>query len=240
MRKWLITLCLAALVFAGGMTAPGQNARAEDRRTAYRQVGAVVSLGSYEQNNDPSDGPEEIEWIVLDVKEGKSLLLSQYALDAQPYHTEYKDITWAACTLRAWLNEEFLSAAFSPEELAAIPEVLLDNGPSQGGGYTTEGGEDTLDRVFLLSYADADRYFGDDMARRCLPTEYAVARGAYLSDSNRLEGKPCCLWWLRSPGNQQHRASAVYSGGGLNYTYATKAGGCVRPAVWLDPELLGE
>ena len=46
--------------------------------------------------------------------------------------------------------------------------------------YGTNGGKDTEDWVFLLSIGEAERYFEDDEDRRTFPTEYAIARDAYV------------------------------------------------------------
>lgn len=63
-----------------------------------------------------SNGAEQIEWMVLAVEGDEALLLSKYALDTQPYHDVEVDITWEKCTLRTWLNETFLAAAFDAGE----------------------------------------------------------------------------------------------------------------------------
>lgn len=44
------------------------------------EVGDIFKFGSYEQDNDTSNGKEDIEWLVLEVKDGKALLISKYAL----------------------------------------------------------------------------------------------------------------------------------------------------------------
>ena len=40
-------------------------------------VGATVRFGVYEQDNEPLNGPEEIEWLVLDVDGNKALVISK-------------------------------------------------------------------------------------------------------------------------------------------------------------------
>ena len=75
---------------------------------------------NYEQGN----GQVPIEWIVLDRQEERALLLSKCALDAKPFHeVEDRTVTWAECTLRAWLNGDFYNSAFSDEERARIVQV---------------------------------------------------------------------------------------------------------------------
>ncbi|MDY6017558.1 MAG: TIR domain-containing protein, partial [Oscillospiraceae bacterium] len=75
------------------------------------KAGDYVFFGAYEQDNSASNGKEHIEWLVLEVKDGKALVISKYALDCKQYNTNYTDVTWEACTLRRWLNNDFINAA---------------------------------------------------------------------------------------------------------------------------------
>ena len=87
---------------------------------AVISVDDIVTFGNYEQDNDLSNGPEAIEWIVLDVQDGKALLLSKYGLDVKLYNTGWTDITWETCTLRTWLNSDFKDTAFDRTEQRAL------------------------------------------------------------------------------------------------------------------------
>lgn len=191
-------------------------------------VGDTYTFGSYEQDNNNSNGKEAIEWQVI-AKEGtKILVISKYALDCKEYNTSYTNVTWETCTLRKWLNNEFFSSAFSEEEQAMIPSVTVpaDENPY----YSTNPGNATQDKVFLLSITEANKYFSPDSARQCKPTEYAVASGVWKSDSGN------CWWWLRSPGADQHCAASVLSTGAIaDYGYLVYIGDrAVRPALWID------
>ena len=193
------------------------------------KVGDYVFFGAYEQDNNTANGKENIEWLVLEVKDGKALVTSKYALDCKPYNTSYTDVTWENCTLRRWLNNDFINAAFSAEEKSMIPTVTVsaDNNPD----YSTNPGNTTQDQVFLLSITEANKYFSSDSARQCKPTEYAVAGGASVSSSNGN-----CWWWLRSPGMYQWDAALVLNDGGV---YKSGDAGvidshAVRPALWVD------
>lgn len=193
------------------------------------KVGDYVAFGAYEQDNNTSNGKEDIEWLVLEVKDGKALVISKYALDRKPYNASYTDVTWETCTLRKWLNKEFINAAFSADEKAMIPTVTVpaDKNPD----YSTNPGNATQDQVFLLSIAEANKYCSSDSARRCEPTDYAVANGAWESDSGN------CWWWLRSPGYVQNFAAIVYDCGDVNfydYYYDSINDIAVRPALWID------
>ena len=191
-------------------------------------VGDVYKFGSYEQDNNKSNGQEDIEWLVLEKDGTKILVVSKYALDCKPYNTSYTDVTWETCTLRKWLNNDFLGSAFSANEKAMIPTVTVsaDKNPD----YNTNPGNAMQDQVFLLSITEANKYFSSDSARQCKPTDYAVANGAWESDSGN------CWWWLRSPGNNQGIAAYVYDDGDvyeLGY-FVNNDNDAVRPALWID------
>ncbi len=191
-------------------------------------VGDTYRFGSYEQDNNKSNGQEDIEWLVL-AKEGtKILVISKEALDCKPYNTSYTDVTWETCTLRKWLNNDFINAAFSADERTMIPTVTVsaDKNPD----YSTNPGNATQDQVFLLSITEVNKYFSSNSARQCKPTDYAVANGAWERDSGN------CWWWLRSPGFDQLHAAYVDIDGdvdeiGGSVDYDVDA---VRPALWID------
>lgn len=208
-----------------------QNSRA---LFAGANVGDVISFGSYEQDNDTSNGKEDIEWIVLAKEDNKLLVISWNALDCRPYNMEYEDTTWENCTLRKWLNEDFFNAAFSDWEKGVIPTITVsaDKNPD----YTTNPGSDTQDKVFLLSITEANEYFQNDEDRICVPSAYAIANGAFTGGSYTKDNTATCVWWLRSPGNVQKRAARVDSIGDV-YSYGKNVrlvDVCVRPAMWID------
>ncbi len=198
-------------------------------------VGDTITFGAYEQDNNTSNGKEAIEWTVLD-KDGMSLLLiSKQALDCQQYNTSYTDVTWESCSLRKWMNGTFLNKAFNAEEQAQIQNttVSADKNPE----YNTNPGNATTDKVFLLSINEVEKYFNSDEARKCAPTAYAKAQGAYTSDIYKTaSGAATCWWWLRSPGSTQTYAASVLIAGSVNYAGHTVNYGndAVRPALWIN------
>ena len=199
-----------------------------------KTVGSYVVFGSYPQTKAGTDATP-IEWLVLDVQGDKSLLISRYALDWQPYNKEWVDnITWAECTLRTWLNTEFLNQAFSVDEQKAILMTQVDNSSKQNGDESDRyGGKNTQDHVFLLSYAEAWKYFVDDTARKCAPTDYAVRRGGDISESGT------CWWWLRSPALLSDSLAGVGPGGSrqngfISHYLKNQKDFVVRPALWLN------
>lgn len=203
------------------------------------KAGDIVHYGSYEQDNDLSNGAEAIEWLVLDKQDGKLLLLSKDALDCKMYNKETGAVTWETCTLRSWLNGEFYNTAFrqTEQERILMTQVKNEDNPEDG----TEGGNDTEDKVFLLSIGEVLNYFDPDYsaydpARRAKVTEYAKAQDAYVSSFSGYAGNG--WWWLRSPGFRSDFAAGVYDDGSV-FCF-----GCselrddlvVRPAFWLNLE----
>lgn len=199
---------------------------------AKADVGDTIVFGSYEQDNDKSNGKENIEWLVLAKKDDKLFVISLYALDRQRYNRH----TWEDCTLRSWMNEDFFNAAFSDAEKNMISTVTVsaDKNPD----YDTNPGIATQDRIFALSILEANEYFRSDEARMCVPTAYAIAKGAYTSSKYSNDGTVTCKWWLRSPGDSWGDAAYVSNNGGIHSDGITVGYEkcCVRPAMWIDIE----
>ena len=203
---------------------------------------------------------EPIKWCVLNVNGTDAFLLADKALDDQCYNTSYTSITWEKCTMRSWLNgydssvntygtdysgKNFINTAFTSSERSAIKttEVINDNNIS----YGTAGGNDTSDKVFLLSenevynsntafsYGFTKSDSKCDEGRRCKSSStFAKAMGVYSDANSAYTGN--CWWWLRSPGNTSYDAANVYYYGNVNYygNYVYYDHYAVRPALHLD------
>ena len=190
-----------------------------------------IYFGNYYQSN--SSTKEPIKWRVLSVNGNDAFLLADQNLDAKPYNEKFTDVTWATCTLRTWLNDAFLNTAFTSAEQVAIKNttVVNDDNPY----YDIEGGENTTDKVYLLSIAEASNtaygFNGEFRTQRetreAKNTAYAKECGAWTSRNG--------YWWLRSPSYYSRSASSVN-----NYGYGTDNGtdvdydNAVRPALHLN------
>ena len=239
----IITAVILLSAFLGGC---GSEKGSSSSKTPVNtvDVGDIYTFGSYEQDNDLTNGKEAIEWLVLAKEGNQALLISKYALDCKKYNEKFTDVTWETCSLREWLNGTFINAAFSSEEQNSIinSTVTADKNPS----YSTSPGNNTTDKVFLLSITEVNKYFSSDEARKCAPTEYAKSHGAYTSSSYSTGGKATCWWWLRSPGRNSYYAAGVSSDGSVNdfgYSvgsvndlgiYVDDSNGAVRPALWIN------
>lgn len=170
-------------------------------------VGNRVQLGNY-------------EWYVLDKKDDKLLVLSRYLICYQKYNevpdgTEREEVTWSECSLRKWLNTEFLMQTFSAEELERITDTRVHTEDNWG----IPSGDDTVDKVFLLSIEEAEKY----------ATSYKVGHGEF-ADGNRAR------WWLRSPGYTGHHAASVEYNGSVSMSGDDVSSDwvAVRPALLID------
>lgn len=223
--------------------------------------GDTVILGSYEQDNDLSNGPEPIEWQVIGTRDGHTLLLSKYALDCKRYGERYMDTTWDNRMFRAWLNNDFYNKAFSASDMKRIVTAHNENPdsyelykPWNSGSnvWGAEGGNTTDDKVFLLSWTEARDYFDGKLydlslgvnnynqKLLCRPTDYAEVRGV-KTWSNRGDYYPgdtrgCCWWWLWSPGDEQDDVTIVDWTGALSRSDKLENlfGIGVRPAILID------
>ena len=189
-----------------------------------------INFGHYEQDNDLSNGPEEITWRVLDKKSGQMLVISEHALDCQPFNTEQIGATWETCSLRTWLNKTFFNEAFSEKKKKKIilTTVLADRNPE----FTTiNPGNNTEDKLFLLNTQEAEELFYSNNDRLCTATEYGEAQGMF----HHKEFPTTCWWWLRSSGHYSDDAAHVLDDGTIHYSGFGQNYGLigVRPAMWI-------
>ena len=207
----------------------------KDKNPEYK-VGETIEFGNYPQDKDGTEKP--IEWIVMKKEGNQVLLLSKYVLDAKSYNEGWGDVTWETSDIRQWLNNEFYTTAFNKAEKAKIQTSLIKN--EDNSEYGTSGGNDTEDKVFLLSEKEADTLFSDEEERIAKATEYAEKLGVYINKNivyiNKNSEEKGAWWWLRSPGNDSFYAAGVNYYG---WVYGDGIGvNCnvygVRPALHLN------
>lgn len=186
------------------------------------KIGDKVNYGNW--------NGETIEWEVLDVKDDKALLFATKVIEVRPYHDEWVNITWEECSLRKWLNGDFYDQAFSDEEKGKIETTTVVN--NDNAEFKTPGGNDTQDKVFLLSAEEAEKYFDSDEARVAVMTDYL------LENTVKISGLDERYYWLRTPGWTSEQAMLVGFRGDISVRGANVFDGNaqstgVRPAVWI-------
>ncbi|MCL2087713.1 MAG: DUF6273 domain-containing protein [Oscillospiraceae bacterium] len=210
-------------------------------------IGSIHKFGKY-------------DWRVLDVQNGQALLISKDVTHVnKPYNETNTDVTWESCTLRQWLNRDFLNE-FSAQKQAQICLSTIPNEDNQW--YGIEGGKRTTDRIFLLSLSEVVRYFGDSgglaqkqgngiryymydngIKRIAKPdlSKWCWFGDGYDNERKAKFNNKQAWWWLRSPGIGSYRAAGINSDGyvrvnGIGVLDCDAPGG-VRPALWLNLNL---
>ena len=203
------------------------------------KVGDIIKFGSYEQDNDKSNGKEEIEWVVLDVENNKALVVSKYILDIQPYNKgREKDgevsVTWERCSLRKWLNDSFLNTAFGVKHQELIPFVSIFADTDQTYSKHPDNAI-TTDKIFLLGKAEVEKYFASEEVRECITTVYADDNIDLYGYDHDSPDEPY-FWWLRSHGLYRDWSALVVLGNGTIVGGFDAIADCigVRPALWIN------
>ena len=201
-------------------------------------VGDIVKFGEFEQNNDYTDGGEEIKWYVIQVSGNKKLLLSKYALTGKE---EYHD-SWNSSSCRSWLNNDFYNDSFSEEQKQTI--CLTENVDDiqqidiVNGSVVTSIRNESYDKVFLLSDEETDMFSksirnssSTDVTNSiydCRPTKYAKEQGI-ITNSNDY-----CLWRTRIFLEDGEFISMGPSDG-VDFDHQAQNVG-IRPAIWIYTE----
>ena len=191
------------------------------------EIGSAVKFGGY-------------GFLTLDKKDGAALIITEKITDQRPYHNAYVRITWAECSLREYLNGEFYEkfCAADKSRIITVTNKNLDN-----HWYGTNGGEDTEDKIFLLSLEEtACKYFGDSSAllyNKGKNQRYWFQR----KDVNNARRAIGWWWWLRTPGRDGVKAVYIWGDGviGIQGNNVLKGNisdgrcvGGVRPAMWIE------
>jgi hypothetical protein len=180
-------------------------------------VGDVFSMGT------SLDKP--IEWLVLDVKEGKALVVSKNIWGMGWYHINFDSLerenaTWETSSIRSELNDEVFFNMFNSDEQKRVLETKIIN--EDNPWYGTDGGNGTTDKLFLLSISEYLQYFPDDSGV------------AEIYDSKGYEFIKFS-WWLRTPGMKSDRALKVSIDGRVSEVgqIVDNGDGGIRPAMWI-------
>ncbi len=219
-RLWALAMALFLLIPAAG-------------RMEEDPGFETVFFGRYEQDNDLENGPEPVEWLILDRQEGRALLLSRYALEAHRFHSRDVKVQWDSCELRQWMSEEMFPTLFTEKEREAV--LLTHLTAMRHPRFSTHPGEDTDDYLFLLSIQEVEQYFPTRDSRTVKPTPYCKLTSRAHVEKNGNTG-----WWLRTTGHSADDEARVSSIGKfinfqVNWKYDT-----VRPAFWGDLDAIRE
>lgn len=189
--------------------------------------GSVVTFGSYEQDDNLENGTEPVEWIIIDRNENASMLISSNIIEIQKFEDDYGDTTWETSSLRKWLNGTFYNNAFSNYEKQCIAETLVIPDEKEYSTSPSQGNE-TVDKVYLLSETEYQRYRLINGVENTISTKHAIA----LNGRTQPDG-----WWLRSTSDDNTWGiNFVYiETNNVSDTWRTFTSG-IRPVVWIKFE----
>ncbi|MFV0528715.1 MAG: InlB B-repeat-containing protein [Lachnospiraceae bacterium] len=222
---------------------------------------AAIPLPHQVQAAPVSDEP--IRWRVLSTDSeatgydsGGMLLMSDTALDVQPFDRDFTTNQWENSSLKQWLRDIFLPTAFSAGEQSAIASSSKTETETEDRVYNSGRsyylGESSVDeeKLFVPSASEVtnpgygftmDDFGGADSSTRQLTaTGYAVEQGRVAGDEAGVEDGSAtdggiAIWWLRSPSSRPgNHAGIVYYGGHLTNYYLERLSAAVVPAFNVD------
>lgn len=224
MRKiislFVAMLCLVCII--GCNNASDSKPSKKDQLQAQLKtasIGDYIVFGKYEQDNNDSNGAEDIEWLVLKKTDERILVISRYILES----TNATLFPWDENPERRWLNGSFYNDAFTDLEKSLISLTAIQS--EKGVGTDTE------DSIFLLSTIEVNNYFANDDARACSATEHALASGIKANEYNK-----CSTWLLRTFDSNGHAVVGHHGDVFSANTYSADAKSGLRPAMWIELE----
>ena len=241
MPKKLICLALlAVMILSAAMPAQAAAAADSGEIRGYTKAGGYVyvQFGAYPTDADGTVKP--ILWRVLKTENGEAYLLSEYILFGAPVHGDYDHYKgWESSDLYAYLNQVFISDAFTAQEQAALLIRTEDNA-----------------RVTLITsdeMKDASLGFSSNNSRLCESTAYAKILPdppifELPASNNKGRWKPLYVyskghkyspWWSRTRSTDYpHEQRRVMDEGKIGRISTGNSDLGVRPAVYVDLSLL--
>lgn len=276
MKKWCIMLAFAMLLLSGcGKQAESTEVATEESNTEEpepattealetvtlkdAEIGDIVQMGTYEQDGD-AETEDPICWDVLDKDGDAVLLISHDVIAYQRFSDSRKCVIWEDSEIRTWLNQEFYAEAFVEEEQASIRETTLENlstvgfaahvDPS-GDVQVRESRPDTKDKIFLLSWKEAEQYYGNRLTdasvlgrrpsravlqkRKAIFTDLIIEElpAMYPYSRHLPDGTERLSWMLRSTGMKDYTIFVIGYEGKWDQDYPDSYNG-VRPVMWVN------
>lgn len=276
MKKWYIMLAFAMLLLSGcGKQAESTEVITEESNTEEpepattealetvtlkdAEIGDIVQMGTYEQDGD-AETEDPICWDVLDKDGDAVLLISHDVIAYQRFSDSRKCVIWEDSEIRTWLDQEFYAEAFDETEQASIRETTLEN-PStvgfaahvdpSGDVQVRESRPDTKDKIFLLSWKEAEQYYGNRLTdasilgrrpsravlqkRKAIFTDLIIEElpAMYPYSRHLPDGTERLPWMLRSTGMKAYNILVIGYEGKWDQDYPDSYNG-VRPAMWVN------
>ena len=241
-KKSNIILILTFIIVSIMFFVPHKEKRTfDDVNTDYTSRFKVLEFGYYEQDNIIDDKYEPIEWLVLEEKNEKVLVISKKTIISISYNDESKNITWDKSILRLYLNNIFYNTYLNGEERNMILPSTVVNSTINDFGFSN--GVDTVDKIFILNTEEYKKYFNSDEERVSAGTPYGKSIGLQISSTLPIADVPIengTFYWARNVGYHLSDIACVNWDGKVNvYGYDSKSDGMgARPCMWLKKEAM--
>ena len=233
LREWLICLIKEGLIHKVVNPIPFiENLRVMRKKKSKNSSG--VSIGDYLKFG-------RYEWRILDIIDDKALVTTKNIIGLRCYHEQFTTVVWKDSSIRQYLNEKFYNSEFSKEEQWKIIETLIINSPNRT--YNIDNGENTNDKIFLLSIDDAIKYFANS-TDRIAEFDVDSVRSNHTISNERIgeiltymgAKKQHSYWyWLRSPGNDTADAAYIATDGNIReHGHDVYYCAGIRPAMWIN------
>jgi hypothetical protein len=181
---------------------------------------------------------EPIKWRILEESGGTALILCERIIANKRYAESSNN--YMNSEIRAWLNNEFYTTAFTALQQELIQKTEVDNSVySTGYSSNSYACANTNDKIFLPSYREmVNTAYGFssnssdyDTARIRLTSDYSRATGAYMNTGTSYYGNG--FWWVRSPNNNSNNARNVNNDGNINNNNVNNTNNGVVPDLFL-------
>lgn len=207
----------------------------EHQKFLDSKPGEYISFGNYEQNGISADGAEPIEWLVIDRKGDSILVISKDCIELMEFGAQ----SWINSPVRNWLNNDFFNCAFSAVEMRLIKTTTVMNDDNIYAGEFC--GDDTEDKLFLLSKDEVAQYFPHKEDRISYRSEYV--QNKIIDLQAHRYGADIVLtinpdepsdWWLRSIAGYEKIDCIKRNTGEHSTNRLSREHVAVRPAMWID------
>lgn len=206
-------------------------------------VGESIEFGTYEQDDDLSNGDENIKWTIHDIKNGKALLVCDICIEALPYNDDGLGNSWTNSDVRRWLNADFFESAFSAEEKKVIIESnivtrRLSDEDGHTYGETYGDNEETTDQVFILDLSEFWQITNELEVSEIAKATF-MSNNSYWGQQENYQ----TMFWIRSPYGERKNYACGYDTVGeqsMGYIFTPEMYAFVRPAIYIDVELYDE
>ncbi|MBQ3586972.1 MAG: hypothetical protein II977_00245, partial [Oscillospiraceae bacterium] len=181
-------------------------------------VSQVINLSGFGRGN--RENP--YKWLVLDVdtENSKALLIMDGYIDTMYMFADDEVHTWENSQVREYLNfQPNLDVMFTPREQEFILKTAVSNPANPKTGVSS--GNDTTDRLFLLSTEEMEKYFENPQDR-------------VVYDA---EGSPVGQYLRTAGGEESYFAMIIQDNSGeidYNGSYGYSGAYAIRPAMWVD------